>query len=90
MSAYLPLQQPPVQPLWQHVLPQSLPQQAPQHVALNDLSWLVWLNAIALKTTTSERNAIVRFIEISFLTLELQFTNIAGGFIHNPAAASFA
>jgi hypothetical protein len=60
------LQQPAVQPLSQQVLPQSLPQQAPQQAPFCDLSGLVWLNAIALKTTASERNAIVRFIKISF------------------------
>jgi hypothetical protein len=63
LFVYLPWQQAPVQPLWQQVLPQSSPQHAPQQAAFN---WLVWLNAIALNTRTSDRNAIVRFIGISF------------------------
>jgi hypothetical protein len=79
-----------VQPLWQQVLPQSSPQQAPGQALFCDLTWVFWLNAIALKTRTSERNAMVRFMEISFLTLRLQATNFAYGLIHNPEAASFA
>jgi hypothetical protein len=76
---YLPLQQASVQPLLQQFLQQVLQQSSPQPAALFILGWLVWLNAIALKTRTSERNAIVRFIKISFLTLEVQSTNFARG-----------
>jgi hypothetical protein len=59
LLAYLPLQHAPEHPFWQQVFPQSPPQHEPQHAAFN---CLVWLDAIALNTRTSERNAIVRFI----------------------------
>jgi len=59
-GATLYLQQP-AQPLWQQVGLQAPPQQAPQ-AAFIDLNCEVWAMAATDRTTTSESNAIVRFM----------------------------
>jgi hypothetical protein len=61
---YLPLQQSP-QPLWQQVELQLPPQQVP-HAAFMDLNCEACATAVTARTTASERNAIVRFMMLSF------------------------
>lgn len=56
-GAYRYLQQP-AQPLWQQAGLQLLPQQAPQAA----FSFGAWAMAATERTTTSESNAIVRFM----------------------------
>jgi hypothetical protein len=64
---YLPVQQSPVQPLWQHVFPQSSPQQAPQQ-PFAAFGFIVadWAIAATAITSISERVTIERFMEFSF------------------------
>jgi hypothetical protein len=74
---YLPWQQLQLQPSGQQGLPQPSGQQVAQQVDLTAFCCRgAWANAMEAKTRISERQAIVRFMDIS-LTLRVLFTHLA-------------
>jgi hypothetical protein len=69
LFGYLLWQQLSVQPVLQQVCPHFAWQQALQYMAFEKAE--VWAKAVAARTTASESEAMMRFMEIS-LTLELR------------------